>query len=154
MQRISSDLTITTARSEDLQQIFELLEECGLPREGLENHLSTTLVARKGIEIVGCAGLEVYQEHALLRSVAVKSAFRKQRIALRLTKTNLGLAKEYQVRNVYLLTETAKIFFSKQGFNQVLRSDVPRIVAQSIEFTTLCPDTATVMLRTLDRNEL
>jgi amino-acid N-acetyltransferase len=149
MQSISSDLTITAARSEDLQQIFALLEECGLPREGLENHLSTTLVARKGIEIVGSAALELYQENALLRSVAVKSAFRKQGIGLKLARAALDLAKERQVRNVYLLTETAKAFFSKQGFNQGLRSDVPETVKQSVEFTTLCPDTCTVMMKKL-----
>jgi len=149
MQSISTDLTITAARSEDLQQVFALLEECGLPREGLENHLSTTLVARKGIEIIGSAALELYQEHTLLRSVAVKSAFRKQGIGLKLAKAALDLAKERQVRNVYLLTETAKAFFSKQGFNQVLRSDVPETVKQSVEFTTLCPDTCTVMMKKL-----
>jgi len=150
MQSISSGVTITAARNEDLQQIFALLEESDLPGEGLMNHLSTTLVARKGIEIVGCVALELYQEHALLRSFAVKSTFRKHGIGLRLARAALGLAKEHQVRNVYLLTETAAAFFSKEGFNQVLRSDVPKTIRQSVEFTTLCPDTCTVMMKTLD----
>jgi amino-acid N-acetyltransferase len=59
------------------------------------------------------------------------------------------IAKEYQVTNVYLLTGTARTFFSKQGFVQVPRSDVPNSVKQSVEFARLCPDTATVMTKPL-----
>ena len=51
--------SVGTAKSEDLPEIFALLEECDLPKEGLAPHLSTTLVARKGNEIVGCAALEL-----------------------------------------------------------------------------------------------
>jgi amino-acid N-acetyltransferase len=149
MQSVWTDVTITAARTEDLPEIFALLEECDLPREGLADHVSTTLLARKRKEIVGCAALELYQEHALLRSVAVKSAFRNQGIALRLTRRAFDLAKEYQVRNVYLLTETAREYFTRQGFVQVQRSDVPENVKRSVEFTTLCPDSATVMMKSL-----
>jgi amino-acid N-acetyltransferase len=61
----------------------------------------------------------------------------------------LDLAKEHQVTNVYLLTETTSTFFSKLGFLQVPRSDVPENIKRSIEFTTLCPDTDTVMMNSL-----
>jgi len=149
MASISRDVTIATPRREDLLEIFALLEECNLPKEGLAPHISTTLVAREGIEIVGCSGLELYQEVALLRSVAVKPGFRKQGLALRLTRAALDLAKEHHVTNVYLLTETASTFFSKLGFLQIPRSDVPENVKWSVEFTTLCPDTATVMMKSL-----
>jgi len=141
--------TVGPAKREDLPEIFMLLEECDLPKEGLAPHLSTTLVARQGKEIVGSAALELYQQSALLRSVAVKSTYRRQGIASRLTRATVDLAKEYHVRNVYLLTETAIMFFSRQGFVQVHRSNVPENVKQSIEFTTLCPNTATVMMKAL-----
>jgi amino-acid N-acetyltransferase len=152
MKSISADIVITGARTEDLPEILALLEECELPKEGLATHLSTTLVARKGKEIVGCAALELYQQLALLRSVGVKRAFRNQGIALRLTRAALDLAKEYQVTDVYLLTETARAFFSKLGFVQISRSDVPENVKRSVEFTTLCVDTATVMTKSLGQS--
>lgn len=145
----SRDVTIDKAKQEDLLEILALLDECGLPKEGLAAHLSTTLVARNGEELVGCSALELYQEFALLRSVAVKPAFRKRGFALRLTKAALDLAKYYQVTSIYLLTETANTFFSKVGFIPVPRSDVPQKVRRSVEFTTLCPDTATVMKMSL-----
>ncbi len=145
VKSVSADMPISTAKRDDLPEILALLAECKLPEEGLAPHLSTTLVARKGREIVGCSALEIYQENALLRSVAVKPRFRKQGLALSLTRAALDLAKHYQVTNVYLLTETASTFFSKVGFTRVPRSNVPENIRQTLEFTALCPDTATVM---------
>jgi amino-acid N-acetyltransferase len=150
MQSTWSDIPIAAARREDLPEILALLEECELPKEGLAAHLSTTLVARKGKEIVGCSALELYQEFALLRSVAVKPAFRKQGIALRLTRAALDLAKHHKVTNVYLLTETASTLFSKIGFTHIQRSNVPEALRRSAEFTTLCPTTCMVMTKSLE----
>ena len=150
MKGIAADMEISAAKSEDLLEILTLLEECELPTEGLASQLSTTLVARKGKEIVGCSALELYQELALLRSVAVKPSFRKQGLALRLTRAALDLAKQHKVTDVYLLTETASTFFSKMGFVNIQRSDSPEKIQRSAEFTTLCPDTAKVMMLSLN----
>jgi amino-acid N-acetyltransferase len=143
------DLPISNSRKEELLEILALLDECELPREGLEAHLGTTLVARYGMNIVGCSALELYQECALLRSVAVKTTHRGRGLASRLTKAALELARNHQVTTVYLLTETADTFFSKLGFKPIPRSEVPQKVQGSIEFTTLCPHSATTMMVTL-----
>jgi N-acetylglutamate synthase-like GNAT family acetyltransferase len=140
-----ANIEIGGARQEELPDILALLEECGLPKEGLAPHLSTTLVARDGNQIVGSSALEIYEESALLRSVAVKPSFRGQGLARRLSRAGLDLAKHHQVTAVYLLTETASPFFTKLGFKPIPRSDVPEKIQHSVEFTTLCPDTATVM---------
>ena len=141
----STDVEICRAKNKDLPEILALLGTCELHKEGLAAHLSTTLVARKGNEIVGCSALELYQQLALLRSVAVKPSLRKRGLGVELTRAALDLARECQVRKVYLFTLTASTFFSKLGFIQASRSDVPTAVRQSIEFTTLCPESATVM---------
>ena len=52
-----TDVSIGPARRDERPRILELLEEVGLPPDGLANHLSTTLVA-------------------LLRSVAVRRDLR------------------------------------------------------------------------------
>ena len=149
MASISADVTIAAAKREDLPEIFALLEECDLPKEGLATHISTTLVARKGTEIVGCSALELYQESALLRSVGVKPSYRSRGLGRRLTIAALNLGMQHKISNVYLLTETANVFFSKLGFEPISRADVPENVQRSVEFTTLCPDTATVMTKVL-----
>ena len=149
MASISADVTIAAAKREDLPEIFALLEECDLPKEGLATHISTTLVARKGTEIVGCSALELYQESALLRSVGVKPSYRSRGLGRRLTIAALNLGMQHKISNVYLLTETANVFFSKLGFEPISRADVPENVQRSVEFTTLCPDTAMVMTKVL-----
>jgi N-acetylglutamate synthase-like GNAT family acetyltransferase/protein-tyrosine-phosphatase len=143
--------TIGAAKQDDLPHIFALLDECNLPKEGLDPHLSTTVVARNGHQLVGCAGLELYEEFALLRSVAVRTAFRGRTLGVRLTKAALDVARRHHVKTVFLLTDTAGAFFSKLGFASVPRSGVPQKVRQSVEFTTLCPDTATVMSISVDK---
>ena len=145
----SPDVTIQKARRDELPDILALLDECELPREGLAAHLSTTLVARSGNEIVGCSALELHEESALLRSVGVKSSSRSRGLGRRLTRAALDLAMQYKVSNVYLLTNSADAFFRKLGFESISRSDVPENIQRSVEFTTLCPDTATVMTKVL-----
>jgi amino-acid N-acetyltransferase len=141
----SANIEIGGARQEELPGILALLDECELPTEGLAPHLSTTLVARDGNQIVGSSALEIYEEFALLRSVAVRPAFRGRGLARRLTRAALDLAKHRQVTAVYLFTATASTYFPRLGFKSIPRSDVPEKVQRSVEFTTLCPDTATVM---------
>ena len=153
MKSVSADVAITAAKREDLPEILALLEECKLPKEGLAPHLSTTLIARKGKEIVGSSALELYQELALLRSVAVKPSYQRLGLGQRLTKAVLDLAKQNKITNVYLLTETASVFFSKLGFKPIPRSDVPEKVQRSVEFTTLCPVTATAMTMPLPQGQ-
>jgi amino-acid N-acetyltransferase len=135
----SANIEVGGARQEELPDILALLDECELPKEGLAPHLSTTLVARDGNQIVGSSALEMYEEFALLRSVAVKPPFRGHGLGRRLTRAALDLAEHHQVRAVYLLTETAEAFFPKLGFKPIPRSDVPEKVQRSAEFTTLCP---------------
>ena len=153
MKGISADMAITAAKREDLPEILALLEECKLPKEGLATHLSTTLVARKGREIVGSSALELYEELALLRSVAVKPSYQRRGLGQRLTKAVLDLATQNNITNLYLLTETASVFFSKLGFKSIQRSDVPGKVQRSVEFTTLCPVTATAMTMPLRQEQ-
>ncbi len=145
----TTDIALHNASQDELPSILALLDECELPNEGLAAHLSTTIVARNGNEIVGCSALELYEESALLRSVAVKPTFRSRGLGRRLIKTALDLATHHKVSNVYLLTDTANLFFSKLGFEPISRSKVPQNVQRSVEFTTLCPDTATVMTKVL-----
>jgi len=141
----SEEVTIDRVEKDELPSILALLDQCGLPKENLGPHLSTTLVARNDSRVVGCSILELYDECALLAYVAVEQPFQRRGLGQRLTKEALDLAKHRGVGTVYLLTETAGTFFSKMGFESIPRSDVPQKVQHSSEFTTLCPITAQVM---------
>ncbi|BBL80169.1 hypothetical protein RxyAA322_20230 [Rubrobacter xylanophilus] len=138
-------VSIERAGGGDLPEILALLRSCGLPQEGLEDHLETALVARSGARMVGCAALEMYPPAALLRSVAVERGHRGEGLGLRLSEAALSLARRLGVREVYLLTETADGLFSRLGFEPVSRGEVPSPVRESVEFVSACPASARVM---------
>jgi len=142
--------TIERATAADLPAILELLRRSALPPAGLEAHLSTTLAARDGTRVVGCAALELYGASALLRSVAVDSARRGQGLGRQLADRACDLGRARGARTVYLLTTTAGDFFPKLGFRTITRAEVDPAVRQSIEFTSACPADALVMRRELE----
>ena len=90
----------------NLPGVLSLLEEHGLPPDGLEDHIGTALVARKGERVVGSAALELYGSGALLRSLAVSKDRRGERLGQ-------SLARECGAARAYLLTEAADGFFPR-----------------------------------------
>lgn len=142
-------ITLGAARNSDLPAVLALLERSGLPRDGLSEHVATTLVARSGDAIVGSAALELYGGAALLRSVAVDSALRGQGLGQRLTRAALDVARQHGVARVFLLTETAGDFFPRFGFHPTERAAVDVAVQQSVEFISACPASAQVLVASL-----
>ena len=127
--------------------MIALLRRSKLPPDEIESHVGNALVIRQGGKVVGSAALEIYDDGALLRSVAVDEALRGQGWGVRLVEAALDLAQRRGVRGVYLLTETAEKFFPRFGFRVVSRAAVPPGVRQSVEFTTVCATSGTAMAR-------
>jgi amino-acid N-acetyltransferase len=138
---------IAPAVAADADAIRALVAAANLPLDGLDDHLRTTLVARRGDVIIGIAALEMYADGALLRSVAVIADERGTGVGLRLTEAALALAAAHGRRDVYLLTTTAERFFPRFGFDAIGRDDVPASVRASVEFRGACPASAIVMRR-------
>jgi amino-acid N-acetyltransferase len=140
---------VERARAEDVDGILQLLGEQRLPQEGLREHLETALVVRLDDRIVGSAALELYPDGALLRSVAVASELQGQQVGRELTEAAIRLADQLAMPAVYLLTNTAAEYFPRFGFERITRAEVPPGVQASIEFTSLCPSSATAMRKRL-----
>jgi amino-acid N-acetyltransferase len=132
-----------------MEGITSLLERCHLPLAGVADHLETMLVAKDGDRIVGTAGLELYADGALLRSVAVDPSEQGRGLGQALTDAALRLADAQGRGAVFLLTTTAERFFPKFGFEIVTRDEVPASVRASVEFQSACPASAIVMRRRL-----
>ena len=142
-------VTIERATASDAGALLGLMKDNGLTTEGLADHVHTTMVAREGGRVVGSAGLEVYADGALLRSVAVAADRRGIGLGHRLTTAALELAREQKIDTLFLLTTTAEHYFPKLGFERIARADVPLSVQQSVEFRGACPASAVVMRRRL-----
>lgn len=141
---------IRLARPHELPAVLDLLTQSRLPEAGLGRHAASLLVAVDGDRIVGCAALELYGSAALLRSVAVAEAYRREGLGRRLTQAALDLGRSRGVGSVYLLTETAAGWFSRIGFRQVPRAQAEPAVGASLEFTHACPTSATCMVLSLE----
>jgi amino-acid N-acetyltransferase len=141
--------SVRSAQPDDLPAIEELLQQSGLPTAAVGAWLSHFLVADSEGEVVAVAGLESYGPSALLRSVAVNSAWRGSGLARQLIDRLLAEAQQQGVDDIYLLTTTAEHYFPRLGFACCTRDDVPGPVQESVEFREACPASAVVMRRTL-----
>lgn len=140
----TSDFRIRPAQLKDKNIINSLLLAFKLPLDGLE---ATKLwVLQSGTdEVVGVAGLEVYDEQGLLRSVAVKGQLQNRGLGGALVNHIVGEAKTSGVIDLYLLTTTAPKFFKELRFKEEDRKKVIGKIAESVEFKSACPKTAVLM---------
>jgi amino-acid N-acetyltransferase len=141
---------IRPAAIEDLGPVKGLLLECNLPVDGLgERFGEAYCVAEYDGRIVGIGGIEVYGVHGLLRSVAVSSAWQGRTLGEALVKDRLAWAESRGLARVFLLTTTAAHYFERFGFRPVDRDAVPSQIKKSSEFSSVCPESATVMVRSV-----
>ncbi|MCC6997643.1 MAG: GNAT family N-acetyltransferase [Deltaproteobacteria bacterium] len=112
-----------------------LLDRVGLPHPQLEKRFDDYLLLRDEGKVVGCVALELYDESAVLRSLAVSPDRRGQGLGWLLADAAIARARQRGVRRVYLLTESASDFFAeKLGFKQVERAQVDDLALTSPEF--------------------
>jgi amino-acid N-acetyltransferase len=140
---------IVPASPDDLADVRELLRATGLADQGLEPFVDTVLVSRSRGQLIGCAALEIYGSDALLRSVAVDVGWQSRGLGHALVDKATALATSRGVSELYLLTLTAEEYFVRLGFTRCARADAPTALQQSIEFTTICPESATAMRKSL-----
>ncbi|MGH7481762.1 MAG: arsenic resistance N-acetyltransferase ArsN2 [Longimicrobiales bacterium] len=140
---------IRPASRSDQTGVEALLAAEALPVAGVAEWIECFLVAEREGEVVGVAGLELYAEDALLRSVAVARSQRGLGLGGLLTERALEAATDAGARRIFLLTTTAESFFPRWGFHRIERSAVPAALRESVEFQGACPATAAVMLRNL-----
>lgn len=138
-------LLLREARATDWEAVAHLLTDAGLPLDGAADHLAHFVLAFADGRLVGCAGMEVYGEHGLLRSVAVARSERGQGLGTALVGRVLDRARHDGIREVVLLTETAPGYFPRFGFEPITRADAPAAVKASVEFTGACCASAAVM---------
>jgi amino-acid N-acetyltransferase len=138
---------IRAALPSDRASVETLLVAAGLPTDGVAEHFGSFFVVDDGGKIVGVAGVELYGQHALLRSVAVATDSKGAGVGTLLTRRVIDEAFARGARAIFLLTTTAEAFFPRFGFERITRDEVPEGVRVSREFQGACPASATVMRR-------
>jgi UDP-N-acetylmuramate: L-alanyl-gamma-D-glutamyl-meso-diaminopimelate ligase len=137
---------VMPAKTDDHSALAKVLDQVGLPRDGLADHLDDFLVLRDHDGLVGCVGLELYDEVGVLRSLAVVPEWRGHGLGWMLAESAVARARARGVRRLYLLTETATDFFAQHfGFKTIDRALVEAPASQSAQFASGMGNKATCM---------
>ena len=133
--------------------IRALLREEQLPVDDLDQTTIEFLVADDGGNLVGAIGLERYDQHALLRSLVVRRGHRSTGLGASLVGAIEARARNDGIAALVLLTQTASEFFARRGYQSIERNDAPSAIRNSAEFRSLCPASATCMIKPLEQSE-
>ena len=131
--------------------VEDLLTKANLPVEGVKKAIGLFVVAENNGKVVGVAGVERCGDFGLLRSVAVDPAVRNRGVGTAMTEWLIADSEASGIRALYLLTTTAEDYFPSFGFEKMARDSVPAEIKESSEFKDICPSSATVMYRDLQK---
>lgn len=98
----------------------------------------------------GLVGIELFDNVALLRSLAVADTCRGTGLGKTLVAHIEDYAKDQGVQKLYLLTTTAQNFFAKLGYEDVARNQAPKAIRNTREFAGICPGSAAFMVKALE----
>jgi amino-acid N-acetyltransferase len=100
-------------------------------------------------KLLGIGGLEIYGELALLRTVAVEKESQGKKAGRFICEWIENWAKENQISELYLLTTTAKDFFTHLNYQVMPRNEFPELLRKTSQFSKLCPVSAVCMKKIL-----
>ncbi len=121
------------------------LKLAGLPYEDLDKDKHLLVGYYRDEELIGTGGMEIYGDYGLIRSISITASNRGKKLGSKIAFHLIDKAKESELKGIYLLTETAKDFFLKIGFEEVDRDLTPESLRNSSEFAHVCPASATCM---------
>ncbi len=145
-------IRIEHASPRDLVAICELLKAAGLPTSDLEGARPEFIVLREEDRILAAGALERFGSAALVRSIVVDRRERGRGFGRRVVQELERMALHHEIEQLVLLTQTAVEFFHHEGYRTIERAAAPAALQESAEFRSLCPSSATCMVKVLAGN--
>lgn len=99
--------------------------------------------------LTGLVGIELFDEVALLRSLAVAKTHRDLGLGSKLVEYAERYALKKGTRSFYLLTTTAEKFFAHRGYVHADRKHAPQSISTTKQFSNLCPSSSIFMTKRL-----
>ncbi len=139
--------TIREATAADVPAVSRLLKESALAEAAFQAQFGPQYKVATAADgrVIGVAGVEVYGDDGLLRSVATDAAWRGRGIGDALVRDRLAWASGRGLKSVWLLTQTAADYFPRFGFSRAERATAPAALQESEEFAYACPQSAVAM---------
>ena len=142
-------LTATKLDAASIDGIARLLAAAGLPTSDLREP-GRTFYRFDATTVVGYGGLEGIGADCLLRSLIILHDLRGLGIGKRIVFALEDEGRAQGALRLHLLTNTAAPFFRACGYVDAERATAPASIAASAEFTTLCPASATYLVKPLE----
>ena len=127
-----------------------LLEQCGLPFSDINtDQFENFLYLGTPDNPSGLVGLEMFAPVALLRSLAVSQNERGKGYGRFLVFAAEELAERRNISKIYLLTQTAELFFKNLNYHSIPRQFAPDSIRNTGEFSGVCSESAVLMTKQL-----
>ena len=148
-----TDVTVPALRPaepRDLEAVLAIIRDEALLVDGIvEGFGEGWIVAELEGKVVGCAAVETYGQHGLLRSVATAPATRGTGLGRRLVESRQAWARERGLATLSLLTLDAAAFFRHLGYREIERREIPEAIHGSVEYAHGACAAARAFLREL-----
>ena len=127
---------VVQGTAEDLPGVRDLLARVHLSTTGIPEEISELWVIRGADkDVIGCVAIEIHDETALLRSLAVDPERRGEGLGWMLAEMVQLRVRQRGLTQVCLLTEHATDFFAEKfGFQPVARELLPEKIKNSSEY--------------------
>lgn len=125
------------------------LEWEGLPTDDLQEPGRLFFSLCDDERAFGYIGLEGTGPDSLLRSLVVKRPYLRQGYGRLLVERLEALCRGGTIERLHLLTNGAAPFFRRLGYVDVDRAMAPPAIAGSAQFRSLCPASASYMVKVL-----
>lgn len=134
---------------EKVAELLSLLQKANLPVNDIGEKVELFSLENNE-DIIGTAGLEIEGQIGLLRSISVIESQKGKGYGHLIVQNLETYAQTQNIKELYLLTTTAKDFFEKKcNYDVVERVNVPTEIQNSQQFASVCPASAVVMKKSL-----
>jgi amino-acid N-acetyltransferase len=139
-----NSIRIKKVKSEDYEDVISLLNQLDLPPDGVFEHFEHFFVAKQDKEVIGVAGMEVYGNIGLVRSVGVAKNSQGLGLGRSMIEMIHRYAEENDLTKLFLFTDTAELMFLKFGYKTIQRHEIDERLKKSAEFK-ICESAPTMV---------
>lgn len=151
---IMNNIKFKKTSPEKVSEVLALLTSANLPTNDIGENVelfsletNEQIIATAGLEANGPIG---FGPIGLLRSVSVLESQKGKGFGYLIVQNLEEYAKTHHIKELYLLTTTAKGFFEKKcNYVVVERVNVPTEIQNSQQFASVCPSSAVVMKKVI-----
>jgi len=148
----TNKVQVTPLANAGLHDLRMLLNEAGLPTQDLLLPDRRFFRFDEKGELLGFGGIEGIGTDRLLRFLVVMEGRRGLGLGRRMLEMLEHIASADGALRLHILTNTAPDFFSTNGYRVALRDEAPESISNSVEFKSLCPDSATYMVKDIHQS--